>query len=131
VGVRVPEGQFIALRESEDVSEIASAWRITGGSFYKVQLERRIICDAKHVFSCQACGHACELAVLVVCFLCVVAVFWLMLHSKQFEKEKKEVRVRACRRRGGVWPAFAPHVAGWNARRRERGRGSSLSSSSC
>ena len=73
------------------MSQIASAWRIAGGAFFKVKLSRGVVCDVKHACSCKACGHAFELVMIIVCFLSTVGVFVLLLNSKQMEKERKEV----------------------------------------
>ena len=61
------ESQFNALRSSSDVAEIASAWRVSGGAFFKVQLQRSIVCDTSHLFSLKAINHICELVIIVVC----------------------------------------------------------------
>ena len=46
------EYHFQCLREdAEAVAEVASAWRMAGGSFYKVRLSRRVICDYSHACS--------------------------------------------------------------------------------
>ena len=87
---RDAEYQFRALQKSEDIALVASAWRVSGGAFYKVQLSRGIVCDLEHACSCKACGHACEIIIIVICFLCTIGVFLLMLNSKQMEKERKE-----------------------------------------
>lgn len=72
------EAQFFALRDSPDVSRVASAWRVAGGTFYKVRLDRRVICDVEHACSCRACGHTCELVILLVCAACTAGAFCLI-----------------------------------------------------
>ena len=65
-------------------------WRNEGETFYKVELRTGIVCDIDHACSCKACGHACELFVIVLCFFCTLGVFYLMLNSKEMEKERKQ-----------------------------------------
>jgi hypothetical protein len=84
------ELQFNALRESPDIDQVLSAWRTSGGSFFKVQLQRSIVCDTTHAFSLKAINHVCELVIIVVCFVCTVGVFALLLRSPQMEKERKQ-----------------------------------------
>ena len=84
------EEQFNALRDSPDVNEIASAWRVAGGAFFKVKLTRSIVCDASHAFSLKACNHVCEMAIIIICFGCTVGVFVLLSYSPAMEKERKE-----------------------------------------
>lgn len=84
------EGQFSALRGSPDVVEIASAWRVSGGQYYKVQLQRGIIWDSAHAFSASAFNHACEMFVIVVCFLCTIGVFAMLQVSPEFKKEREK-----------------------------------------
>ena len=86
------EFQFNALCGSGDVDEVTSAWRITGGSFYKVSLRRRTIWDSKHAFSFKAFNHLCELLVIIFCFVATVSVFYLLLTSKdkRVQQELKE-----------------------------------------
>lgn len=42
------------MRDSADVTEIVSAWRVAGGAFFKVKLARSIVCDTSHMFSLKA-----------------------------------------------------------------------------
>ena len=84
------ENHFEALRSSEDISKIASAWRMAGGNFYKISLNRGIVCDADHLFSLQAIGHACELVVLVLCFGATGAVFLMVSRSEQLARERQQ-----------------------------------------
>ena len=76
------EYQFNALRSSEDVAKIASAWRMAGGSFYKVQLSRKVICDTRHACSFKACNHFFELFIIILCFGCTCGVFAMLFRSK-------------------------------------------------
>ena len=85
-----PEHQFEALRGSEDINKIESAWRMAGGNFYKINLNRGIVCDADHLFSLQAIGHACELLVLVLCFGATGAVFFMVSRSEQLQHEREQ-----------------------------------------
>ena len=84
------ESQFNALRSSSDVAEIASAWRVSGGAFFKVQLQRSIVCDTSHLFSLKAINHICELVIIVVCFGCTVGVMIMLVRSPQLERERKQ-----------------------------------------
>ena len=84
------EAQFNALRDSSDVEEIASAWRVAGGAFFKVQLRRSVVCDARHAFSLKSCSHVCELLLIIFCFGCTVGVFMLLARSPQMERERKQ-----------------------------------------
>ena len=84
------EYQFNLLRGSADVNEVVSAWRVSGGAFFKVQLKRSIVCDTRHACSCKACNHACELAIIIICFGCTAGVFAMLVNSKAFEKERKQ-----------------------------------------
>ena len=83
------EAHFNALRDSPDVEEIASAWRVAGGAFFKVQLKRSVVCDASHAFSLKACNHVCELAIIIICFGCTIGVFALLAQSPKMQKERK------------------------------------------
>ena len=67
------EAHFVALRDSADVAEISSAWRMAGGAFFKVKLTRSVVCDTSHAFSLKARNHVCEILVIVFCFCCTVA----------------------------------------------------------
>ena len=78
------------MRGSPDINEVASAWRVAGGTFFKVNLNRAIVWDARHACSCKACNHMCELCVIVICFVCTAGVFVLLINSKQMEKERKQ-----------------------------------------
>ena len=84
------ERQFNALRGSADISEISSAWRVTGGNFYKVQIKRHIIWDSAHACSCKACNHVFELVIIVVCFTCTVGVFAMLYRSPQLKRERQQ-----------------------------------------
>ena len=83
------EAHFNALRDSPDIEEIASAWRVSGGAFFKVQLKRSVVCDASHAFSLKACNHVCELVIIVICFGCTVGVFFVLARSPKMEQERK------------------------------------------
>jgi len=76
------EYQFNALRHSSDVTNIASAWRMAGGNFYKIELHRKTIWDAKHACSLKAWNQVCELIIIIVCFACTIGVFVMLLNSK-------------------------------------------------
>ena len=91
---RISEAQFAVLRDSADVAEIASAWRVAGGAFFKVQLRRSIVCDTSHAFSFKAVNHICEMVVIIICFGATVGVFVLLARSPQMEKERKEAGER-------------------------------------
>lgn len=82
------EYQFRNLQKSEDTAEIASAWRMAGGNYYKVELSRSVVFD--RACSCKACGHVCELLIIIVCFLSIVGVFIFLINSKVMEKERKK-----------------------------------------
>jgi hypothetical protein len=82
------EYQFRNLQKSEDTAEIASAWRMAGGNYYKVELSRGVVFD--RACSCKACGHVCELLIIIVCFLSIVGVFIFLINSKVMEKERKK-----------------------------------------
>ena len=84
------EGQFNALRDSPEVDQIASAWRVAGGAFFKINLQRSVVCDASHAFSLKACNHVCELVIIILCFVCTIGVFWLLMRSPKLEKERKQ-----------------------------------------
>ena len=83
------ETQFIALRGSNDIEKVQSAWRIAGGNFYKVQLTRSVIWDTSHALSLKSINHICELVIIIVCFVCTVAVFGLLLKSPKMAEERK------------------------------------------
>lgn len=85
------EYQFNALRSSEDVAKIASAWRMAGGNFYKVQLSRKVICDARHACSFKACNHFFELFIIILCFGCTCGVFMMLFRSDD-PKVQRELR---------------------------------------
>ena len=89
------EGYFKALQNSPDVSEIASAWRVSGGAFFKVQFSNRVIWDISHAFSLKACNHICEMVIIVICFGSTVGVFAMLLRSKEFQKEREQTGERA------------------------------------
>ena len=78
------------MRNSEDVSQVNSAWRAAGGNVYKVQFRRAVIWDRRHACSCRAVNHACELGVIVLCFVCVVGVFWLLMHDTRMKTEREQ-----------------------------------------
>ena len=82
------ERQFNALRDSKDIDRVLSAWRQSGGAFYKVQLRRSIVCDTRHAFSLKACHHVFEMAIIIFCFSCTVAVLVLLVRSPQLKKEQ-------------------------------------------
>lgn len=85
------EYQFNALRSSkEDVSEVASAWRVSGGQYYKVQMQHGIIWDTAHACSPKAWNHACEMIVIAVCFCCTIGVFLMLRQSPEFRKEREK-----------------------------------------
>jgi hypothetical protein len=84
------ERQFNALRSSPDVDKVLSAWRQSGGSFFKVQLRRSIVCDTRHAFSLKAVNHICEMGIIIVCFCCTIGVFFLMIRSPQLKKERAQ-----------------------------------------
>uniref|UniRef100_A0A7S3ER20 Uncharacterized protein n=1 Tax=Haptolina ericina TaxID=156174 RepID=A0A7S3ER20_9EUKA len=48
------EKEFDRVRFSNEISEVASAWRVAGGTFYKVEFRRKIVWDVHHVLSCKA-----------------------------------------------------------------------------
>ena len=76
------EYQFNALRHSSDVTKIASAWRMAGANFYKIELHRKTIWDAKHACSLKAWNQVCELIIIIVCFACTIGVFVMLLNTK-------------------------------------------------
>ena len=82
------EKQFFALRGSADVAQVSSAWRVSGGAFFKVQLRRSIGGDTRHAFSLKACHHVFEMVIIIFCFSCTVAVFILLVRSPQLKKEQ-------------------------------------------
>ena len=84
------ERQFNALRDSKDIDRVLSAWRQSGGAFYKVQLRRSIVCDTRHAFSLKAVNHACEMLIIIICFCCTIGVFVLMVRSPQLKKERQQ-----------------------------------------
>lgn len=84
------EQQFRVLRDSDDIHEIASAWRVAGGSYFKVQLRRGVVWDSEHVCSCKACGHAAELVIIIFCFLSILGVFCLMFSNPKMNKEREQ-----------------------------------------
>ena len=62
------EREFEHLRRIEDINSVASAWRVAGGTFYKVQLRRKLVWDLSHVLSCRAFHHCFELVIIIFCF---------------------------------------------------------------
>ena len=84
------EGLFEALRDSKDVDQVASAWRVAGGVFYKVHLQRTIKWDSRHACSFKACNHAMEMVIIVVCFGCTLGVFAMLRTSPEFQKERQQ-----------------------------------------
>ena len=84
------EAHFNALRDSPDIDEVISAWRVSGGAFFKIKLQRSVVCDARHAFSFKAVNHICEMVIIILCFGCTIGVFFLLLNSKQMEKERKQ-----------------------------------------
>ena len=60
---------------------------MAGGNYYKVELTRSVVFD--RACSCKACGHVCELLIIIVCFLSIVGVFIFLINSKVMEKERK------------------------------------------
>jgi protein-S-isoprenylcysteine O-methyltransferase Ste14 len=84
------ERQFNLLRGSPDVSEVSSAWRVSGGMFYKVQLQRKVVWDLRHACSCKACNHAFELVIIVVCFTLTAGVFMMVYKSPELKKEREQ-----------------------------------------
>ena len=83
------EYQFNSLRWSRDVEQIANAWRMAGGSFYKVELTRRTVWDAKHACSLKACNHACEVVIILLTFSCTAGVFAMLLNGKNKNVERE------------------------------------------
>lgn len=69
------EAEFEQLRCSDEVREVSSAWRIAGGSFYKVRLQRFVAWDAHHACSERACGRVCEALVVAATFWTAVFIF--------------------------------------------------------
>ena len=61
---------------------------MAGGNYYKVELTRSVVFD--RACSCKACGHVCELLIIIVCFLFIVGVFIFLINSKVMEKERKK-----------------------------------------
>lgn len=61
---------------------------MAGGNYYKVELTRSVVFD--RACSCKACGHVCELLIIIVCFLSIVGVFIFLINSKVMEKERKK-----------------------------------------
>ena len=70
----------------------ASAWRIAGGQFYKVELKRRVTWE--RCFTCAACNHIFELVIVVVCFaMCAFSIALLRYDPKlrkQVDREAAE-----------------------------------------
>mmetsp|Transcript_8246 Transcript_8246/g.19732 ORF Transcript_8246/g.19732 Transcript_8246/m.19732 type:complete len:123 (+) Transcript_8246:149-517(+) len=77
------------VRGSDEISQVASAWRVAGGTFYKVELRRRLVCDMQHMLSCKACHHCFELVIIVFCFICTAGSFAL-LNTPALRKERDE-----------------------------------------
>ena len=77
------------MRNDDDV---ASAWRIAGGQFYKVELKRRVTWE--RCFTCAACNHIFELVIVVVCFaMCAFSIALLRYDPKlrkQVDREAAE-----------------------------------------
>ena len=83
------EYQFNSLRWSQDVDKISNAWRMAGGSFYKVELTRRTVWDQRHACSLKACNHACEVLVILLTFGCTTGVFVMLMTSKNKNIERE------------------------------------------
>ncbi|KAL1530293.1 hypothetical protein AB1Y20_001204 [Prymnesium parvum] len=105
------EREFMHVRGSDEISQVASAWRVAGGTFYKVELRhaylptlpsiraaphddvharrRRLVCDMQHMLSCKACHHCFELVIIVFCFICTAGSFAL-LNTPALRKERDE-----------------------------------------
>ena len=83
------ETDFDSVRNDDDV---ASAWRIAGGQFYKVELKRRVTWE--RCFTCAACNHIFELVIVVVCFaMCAFSIALLRYDPKlrkQVDREAAE-----------------------------------------
>ena len=83
------EADFDSVRNDDDV---ASAWRIAGGQFYKVELKRRVTWE--RCFTCAACNHIFELVIVVVCFaMCAFSIALLRYDPKlrkQVDREAAE-----------------------------------------
>ena len=89
VGPLSEEEFELARHDDEDV---ASAWRIAGGQFYKVELKRKLV--VRKMWTCAACNHIFELFIVVVCFaMCAFSIALLRYDPKlrkQVDREAQE-----------------------------------------
>jgi hypothetical protein len=82
----ISKPRFERLRSSGAISAGTKAWRIAGGSAYKVQLKETLVWDASHVYSCKSCSHMFELCSISITSLMTMSVFWIV----DWEKERKK-----------------------------------------
>ena len=101
------EREFEHLRRIEDINSVASAWRVAGGTFYKVQLRRKLVWDLSHVLSCRAFHHCFELVTIIFCFAATTGAPALSPpHSRSARRESPGSARRGSDR--GEWPGEWP-----------------------